>query len=298
MDRSHGRPAPHKPILLLAVIDLIEQGVIQRNEIRPSPQLVEAYLKYWSRISTTPLNVYLPFYHLKTSGFWHLKAQDGQEQLLAAVNQFNSMSQLVRVIACATLDDELFRLLMKPESRELIRQSIIHTYFSEQNEVISSIIEESHEVYGLEKVLLKSAEESRKVDPLIAPETPLRSAAFRGVIMTLYDYTCAACRLRIITLDGASAVDAAHIVPFSESHDDSIGNGLALCKLHHWAFDEGLLALDNTYVLLVSTAFDETGPPALLLKNLQSKKILLPSQKPFFPSIQAVRRHRESKFQQ
>ncbi|HEY7544041.1 MAG TPA: HNH endonuclease [Blastocatellia bacterium] len=297
VDRSHGIPAPHKPILLLALIDLIEQGAVHENEIKPSPQLVESYLKYWSRIRTTPPRVYLPFYHLKSSGFWHLKAKAGQESLLAAVHQFNSLHQLTQIVDCARLDDELFKLLMNPTSRELIRQAIIDAYFSEQRNLISSLVEENRNIYGLENLLLKNAESSRSNDSKNIPETPLRSAAFRGVIMKLYNYTCAACRLRIITIDGAAAVDAAHIVPFSESHDDSVGNGLALCKLHHWAFDLGLLAIDDSYKLLVSTSFDEEGPSEFLLNNLRNKKMLLPPQKPFFPSLQAVRHHRERKFQ-
>ena len=115
--------------------------------------------------------------------------------------------------------------------------------------------------------------------------------------MKLYDYTCAACRLRIITLGGGSAVDAAHIVPFSISHDDGIGNGLALCKIHHWAFDNGLLSLDDRYKLIISSTFDETGPAALLLHNLKDNQILVPSQKPFHPSLHAVRWHRTNRFQ-
>jgi putative restriction endonuclease len=115
--------------------------------------------------------------------------------------------------------------------------------------------------------------------------------------MRLYDYTCAGCRLRIITPEGRSAVDAAHIVPYSESHDDGIGNGLDLCKQHHWALDAGLLTLDDRYRLLVSNAFKERGHAALLLRNLDAKPILLPRQKPFFPSLQAIRWHRAHRFQ-
>ena len=44
------------------------------------------------------------------------------------------------------------------------------------------------------------------------------------------------------TIDGHTAVDAAHIIPWSISHNDDPRNGLALCKLCHWSFDEGLLA--------------------------------------------------------
>lgn len=297
IDRARGIPAPHKPLLLLAVIDLIEQGAIQGNRIPPSPQLVECFLKYWSLFNDGPARIYFPFYHLKTSGFWHLNAKHGQGNILAAIHQFKSMSQLASIVAFASLNEDLFRLLMSADTRELIRQTIIETYFPEQADIIRAVTDESRQINALERLLIKRAEEYKASETKAIPETPQRSAAFRSVIMKLYNYTCAACRLRIITLDGASAVDAAHIIPFVESHNDGIGNGLALCKLHHWAFDIGLVALDDTYHLLISNAFDEKGPSSFLLKTLKDKTILLPSQKPFFPSLHSVRWHRERKFQ-
>ena len=38
VDRVHGA-APHKPILLLSIIELIEQGKIQHNRIFLTPEL-------------------------------------------------------------------------------------------------------------------------------------------------------------------------------------------------------------------------------------------------------------------
>jgi len=51
IDRARGNPAPHKPLLLLAVIDLIEQGAILKNKIEPSPLIVKSFLKYWNLLS-------------------------------------------------------------------------------------------------------------------------------------------------------------------------------------------------------------------------------------------------------
>ena len=41
--------APHKPLLLLAVMDLIAQGVIGTNFIDPSPSLVDIVDLYWTK---------------------------------------------------------------------------------------------------------------------------------------------------------------------------------------------------------------------------------------------------------
>lgn len=68
IDRAHGN-APHQPILLLTVIELIEQGRVCENKITPSPELVETFLKYWSVIPDRKPNLALPFFHLKNRSF-------------------------------------------------------------------------------------------------------------------------------------------------------------------------------------------------------------------------------------
>ena len=98
------------------------------------------------------------------------------------------------------------------------------------------------------------------------------------------------------TLDGETAVEAAHIYPFAQSYDDSIGNGLSLCPLHHWTFDKGLFSIDDNYKMIVSKNFDESGNEAFLIKNLETKEILLPKEKPFRPSLTMIRWHRKNTF--
>jgi putative restriction endonuclease len=42
--------APHKPFLLLSVMDLIAQGRISQNLIEPSYELVDTFNTYWAAI--------------------------------------------------------------------------------------------------------------------------------------------------------------------------------------------------------------------------------------------------------
>lgn len=287
-NRNFGKPAPHKPLLLLAVIDLIEQGKVLNNQIAPSTEFVEAFLKYWNLIRSERPRIFLPFYHLSSEGFWHLHAKPNK-----TVHAFRSMSQIAENVAYASFDDDLFVLLTKPDAREIIRQTIIETYFPGEMEIFRAAIRENMENFSLESLLNEQAGSESETNF----DKPKRSRLFRGVVMRLYNYTCAACRFRLVTLDGMTAVDAAHIIPFSVSHDDGIGNGLALCKLHHWAFDNGLISIDDNLSLLISPAFEENGNEAFLLRRLQTQKIFLPKQKPFFPSLSAIEWHRENKFQ-
>jgi predicted restriction endonuclease len=75
--------APHKPLLLLAVMDLIAEGTISTNLIEATPDLGELFTLYWSRVMPPDQrgNLALPFFHLKSDGFWHLKPQPGKKAM-------------------------------------------------------------------------------------------------------------------------------------------------------------------------------------------------------------------------
>jgi len=62
----------------------------------------------------------------------------------------------------------------------------------------------------------------------------------------------------MLTPEGHTVVKAAHIKPWHKSHDEL---GLALCRLCHWSFDEGLMGVGNDYEVLVSkrVRFQNTG---------------------------------------
>jgi putative restriction endonuclease len=296
IDRARGNPAPHKPLLLLAVIDLIEQGAVLENKIEPSPQFVEAFLKYWNLLSIEKPRIFLPFYYLKSDKFWHLHARSGQENLLATIHQFKSMSQLASIVSFASLDEDLFLLLHKADTREALRKTIIETYFPEQAELFRAAIAENQEINVIENLLLENAEKKSFDETKIIPTTPKRSAAFRRAIFRIYNYTCAACHLRIVTLDGEAAVQAAHIFPFKQSFDDSIGNGISLCHLHHWCFDRGLFSIDDDYKIIVAANFQESGNENFLIRKLQANPIFLPKEKPLRPSLTMLRWHRQNTF--
>ena len=68
---------------------------------------------------------------------------------------------------------------------------------------------------------------------------------FRSMVMLAYDTQCAVCSLRHSQL-----LDAAHIV--DDSHEAGIAavrNGLALCKIHHAAYDAGILGISPDLVV-------------------------------------------------
>lgn len=103
----------------------------------------------------------------------------------------------------------------------------------------------------------------------------LFQAVFRGTIMRAYQERCAVCGLQHVRL-----LDAAHIIPDSE--DDGIAsviNGMALCKIHHAAFDAGILGIrPDLIVQIQSEVLQEVDGPMLRygLQEMHGKRIAVP----------------------
>ncbi|MFZ1288244.1 MAG: HNH endonuclease [Candidatus Phosphoribacter sp.] len=73
----------------------------------------------------------------------------------------------------------------------------------------------------------------------------LHQPVFRSMVMRAYDTQCAVC-----SLGHSQLLDAAHIV--EDSHEAGIAavrNGLALCKIHHAAYDAGILGISPDLVV-------------------------------------------------
>ncbi len=66
-NRSLGTRAPHKVVLLLAMIDLFEEGVYTSNSIAPTQELQQHFERIWKSciVSGHHCNMAYPFYHLQ-----------------------------------------------------------------------------------------------------------------------------------------------------------------------------------------------------------------------------------------
>ena len=295
VDKARGA-APNKPLLLLAIIELIEQGHIRENKILPSPSLVEVFMKYWLKVSERKPNLALPFFHLKSEGFWCLHANAGYETALKVATQIKTVSRLREIVAYASFDDELFLLLTNTHDREVIRQTLVDTYFADFKADIESLITEEQQIGEYRQALLRQVKQTFSSLQPLAPteaENPIRTAGFRQAIMRIYDYTCAVCQLYVLTLDGESVTEAAHIIPFKVSGNNDVRNGISLCQLHHWSFDKGLISLDRNYKVIVSELMLERGPTEWLLTTLRGKSVWLPEDEEHYPAQDALAWHRK-----
>ncbi|HET9949841.1 MAG TPA: HNH endonuclease [Longimicrobiales bacterium] len=111
----------------------------------------------------------------------------------------------------------------------------------------------------------------------------LHQRAFRERVIAAYRHQCALCRLRHDEL-----LDAAHIVPDSEPEGEPIvSNGLALCRLHHTAFDRFFIGVRPDYVIEVRPdLLVEADGPTLrhAIQGLHGQTITLPRSRNHRPS--------------
>lgn len=103
----------------------------------------------------------------------------------------------------------------------------------------------------------------------------LHQPAFRTRVLLAYETRCAICELK-----HGSLLDAAHIVPDSEEHGvPTTSNGLALCKIHHAAYDQNMLGVSPDYRVAVNRALlDEVDGPMLRhgIQEMHGREIVLP----------------------
>ncbi|MGQ7145999.1 phosphorothioated DNA-binding restriction endonuclease, partial [Escherichia sp. SS-MK2] len=86
-----------------------------------------------------------------------------------------------------------------------------------------------------------------------------RDPLFRKNVLRAYNYQCAICGFNMRHDDTTVALEAAHIKWKQHGGPCEIPNGLALCAIHHKAFDKGSIGLDENMRVLVSDAVNGGG---------------------------------------
>lgn len=270
--------APHKPILLLVVCDLVEQGKLIGGPLQRTGDLAFRFSSYWrivaDRRGTKP-DVRLPFFHMRTDGFWNPLEADGR-----------TAEDRTRAVI-AQLDASFLQCLEDSEFRQLTRRTLVAKYFETT---------ERAELYALlgmavppEDVVAADATRFLPSDK----DQAKRDAKFAVRVLPAYDYTCALTRYRMIDVNGSTPLDAAHIHQFRRGGSCDPANGIALSKTAHWLFDHGFWSLSDDFrVLVAETKFEESGEAAHLLKPQAGTEVLRPNQREFWPNLESLLWHR------
>ncbi len=128
--RSGGEMAPHKPVLVLSVIDLIETGHIYRNRVYLDDSLQHKFKELWKlyvpSTSKFRCSITYPFFHLGNDKFWRLIPSCEYVKQ----GSYYSISSIHKNFECAIIDQDLFDILQHPACRETLRNELISTFLA------------------------------------------------------------------------------------------------------------------------------------------------------------------------
>lgn len=280
IDRSRGA-APHKPLLLLCLLEIAEEGGLSQQIMPINGELAFRFFSYWTVVAhrrPQRPDLKLPLYHMKSEGFW----EPLDEQL--KVLRYRDLPSYIR------FDADFHAAVTDPTLRAQGRAILIHTYFEGDEQVALRALTGSTEL----------PVDSKDLDEIpIIPEAVERGreGRFRIGVITSYNYTCALTGYRLVTLSSGTIVDAAHIHQFARSRNNDLNNGIALTKNAHWLFDNGLWSMRDDFTVLVADRhFSEAGEDLHLLVRMRDRKIILPANPCQWPAQKHLEWHRKNKF--
>ena len=301
INKSHG-VAPHKPILLISILQGFQNGLIDTKKIFITPELVALFKTNWNLLVTTShvCRISYPFYYLKSEKFWKLIPKPGFDNIEKMGSIVKSFANLNAAVDYAVIDEDLLILALDKKTNTILQKFLLETYFpATQNNFNNSTGYQQKLFDDIEERILNEnpADYKKEIKNLLLDddeeEIYLRGSLFKREIPKIYDNTCCISGMKINATINISMIDACHIIPFSESYDDTITNGIALCPNLHRAFDRGLIAIDDDYKVLINRNFVEAKNTVYTIQEFEGKQILLPNIQKYFPSIENIRQHRK-----
>jgi putative restriction endonuclease len=227
---SKGLP-PNRPLLLLAILDLVEAGLVGVDGLIHKDAQLNLRFRSYSPICSprrgNAIDLNLPFRHLASDRIY---THVGDEE---------------RVVR---LDPVLLARFMDPCFRQEARRGIVATYFPPDEQVA---------LYAALGMTMPSSDELAEVRQdqaaYMAQLSRGRDARFKVSVISGYHFTCALTGYRLIASKSTYVpLEAAHIHAHSQQGPDSPDNGLALTPTAHDLFDAGLWTVDDNLRIRVA----------------------------------------------
>lgn len=129
---QNGKKLPHKAVLLLSILNLVDNGAITENIIHLDKTIANSFASTWGDYlhdNKIP-SVWIPFWYMKSEPFWHFKALEDESilQNLLCFAGHPSVGQMRSVIKYAYVDDQLFSLMQDREESSKLKEALIETY--------------------------------------------------------------------------------------------------------------------------------------------------------------------------
>ncbi len=291
-----GRRAPHKPIMLLAVLWQIEASQIIDNVIELNSNLVYCFQAHWEILVGNDVwqqRPAYPFYFLSKERFWHLKDRAGRPLGQDEIGNSPSIKRLNEAVISVSLEDDLWQLLQGAAERDYLRAALLHEYFDVSLKDLVQSLPANMKFSALKRYLVRDFDlfKYREVAEPINDTYFISKWIFDDAIRNLYMERCAVCRMKAEMPNGDSISNPIHILPEVGYYNQDPRNGINLCANHAFVFRHGGLAIGDDYRLLCSPHLvaSEQFVPA-------GTRILLPQDERFAPALAALTWHRTNVF--
>jgi putative restriction endonuclease len=248
-------PALKKPLLLLLLVSRIENDRVDENRFHYDDietKLSQLIREHGGRPTDSGPRPEQPFSHLRSSPFWMLKTQRDYAPGATVL-----ASDLRCPETYGTLEPRVFRLLRSSaEARAQVVDSILNEWWPE--------------------TLHGDIREDLGLDRLDSHRRPQRDQQFTIDVLENFRYSCAFCGFHGLLNGQATGIDAGHVHWRAHRGPDIVENGIALCKLHHWAFDKGILGIDEATHICIADAFVTQQDGGLPLESLVNRCLAVP----------------------
>ena len=276
-----GERAPHKPLLLLLALG----RALGRRERLTAYEFIESQLVDLLQNFGPPRKAThpeFPFGRLAADGLWDIP--QGQDLSRTASGDLRVKELRERGVQGgfpAPLHDLLRE---QPELAREAAQSLLDGHFPE------SLHDEIRDAVGIPHAWVVRD----------AAPSPRRNPAFREDVLREYQSRCAVCDFDVRLGKELIGLEAAHIKWHAAGGPDEVANGLALCGLHHKAFDRGALGLGadegEGYRVLVSSEVHGLSAPVRWFLDYHDRPLRPPRNRCLGPDPRFVRWHEKQVF--
>lgn len=268
--RSGEQRAPHKPLLLLLALGRMQAGGERLMSFEEVTDPLRGLLDQFGPPRRRQHPEY-PFWRLRLDGaLWEI---DGEHLVETTQAGDPTLASLRRQGVFGGLTSEVATLLMADDTLlERVVAVLLNSHFP------PSLHEDICAAVGLQVRWLIT-------DPA------RRDPEFRIEVLRAYEYRCAMCgydgRLDTVPV----GLDAAHVQWWAYGGPDDLANGLALCVLHHRAFDRGVLGISPDHRVLVSRRFNGGVRARALVIDLAGRPLHTPQRGLPLPAATYLRWH-------
>ena len=244
---SGGERAPHKPLLVLYAIGKLLRGedrlISYTDDIEEN---LENLLREFGP-RRDRYNPHFPFWRLQNDEIWEvsdadrIRQTDSGDAYITDLRNYNVSGGFPEEIAAqlkrdSDLVSEIIGRLLAAHFPGTYHEDILHDVGIEL-------------LFDIPKLSRDPNSRSKQ----------RRDPNFRKNILEAYKYKCAICGFNVTLRNRPVALEAAHIKWRMAEGPDEVGNGIALCSLHHKLFDRGAFTLSDQLVFRVSEEVDKTS---------------------------------------